>query len=81
MKRDLSSEGQQRASRSKTGPSPKEGATLMNGWSMKKDRALMQLARANLSIDQIATRLKTSSASVLKATKRAIGNLPQVQCA
>jgi transposase-like protein len=53
----------------------------MNGWSMKKDRALMQLARANLSIDQIATRLKTSSASVLKATKRAIGNLPQVQCA
>lgn len=42
----------------------------MNAWSMKKDRDLIQMARANLSVDRIAAKLDTSPMSVIKATKR-----------
>jgi hypothetical protein len=42
----------------------------MNHWSMKRDRALIQLARANVGVDQIATRLKAAPVAVLKAAKR-----------
>jgi hypothetical protein len=42
----------------------------MSGWSMKKDRDLISLVRANLSLDRIAARLETSPAGVAKAAKR-----------
>jgi hypothetical protein len=42
----------------------------MNAWSMKKDRDLIQMARAKLSIDRIATKLDTSQMSIIKAAKR-----------
>jgi hypothetical protein len=37
---------------------------------MKKDRDLIALARAKLSVDRIATRLETSTKSVIKSAKR-----------
>jgi hypothetical protein len=45
-------------------------ARLMNHWSMKRDRALIQLARASVGVDQIATRLKVGPVAILKAAKR-----------
>jgi hypothetical protein len=42
----------------------------MNHWSMKRDRALIQLARTNAGVDQIATKLKVAPVAVLKAAKR-----------
>jgi hypothetical protein len=38
--------------------------------SMRRDRALIQLARANVGVDQIASRLKVAPVAVLKAAKR-----------
>jgi hypothetical protein len=43
---------------------------LMNHWSMKRDRALIQLARANAGVDQIASKLKVAPEAVFKAAKR-----------
>lgn len=40
------------------------------GWSMKSDRELIQLARAKLSVDQIATKMNADPKMVLKAAKR-----------
>jgi hypothetical protein len=42
----------------------------MAAWSMKKDRELIKLASGELSVDQIAARLKHSPPAVLKAAKR-----------
>jgi hypothetical protein len=42
----------------------------MMRWSMKKDRDLMQLALANLSVDQIANRMKSGPERILKVAKR-----------
>jgi hypothetical protein len=42
----------------------------MNHWSMKRDRALIQMARANVGVDQIATRLKVAPVAIFKAAKR-----------
>jgi hypothetical protein len=42
----------------------------MSAWSMKKDRDLISLVRANLSLDKIAAKLETSPAGVAKAAKR-----------
>jgi biotin operon repressor len=42
----------------------------MSGWSMKKDRTLIQLAREKPSVDQIAAQLEISPAAVLRAAKR-----------
>jgi len=39
-------------------------------WSMKKDRKLIRLARANLGVGQIATRMKLAPPRVLKIAKR-----------
>jgi len=39
-------------------------------WSMKKDRELIQLARENLSVEQIASRMKAAPAKVLMVAKR-----------
>jgi hypothetical protein len=36
-------------------------------WSMKSDRELIVLARAQLSVDKIATKMKADSKMVLKA--------------
>jgi hypothetical protein len=43
---------------------------LMFAWSMKKDRELIQLARSNLGVDQIATKMKTTHATARKVAKR-----------
>jgi hypothetical protein len=37
---------------------------------MKKDRELIQLAKANLSVEQIAIRMKSDPARMLKVAKR-----------
>jgi transposase-like protein len=37
---------------------------------MKKERELIQLARANLSVEQISTRMKLAPATVIKTAKR-----------
>jgi hypothetical protein len=37
---------------------------------MKRDRELIQLARANLSVEQISTRMKLAPATVIKTAKR-----------
>jgi hypothetical protein len=42
----------------------------MMGWSMKNDRDLMQLALANLSVDQVANRMKWAPERILKVAKR-----------
>jgi Mn-dependent DtxR family transcriptional regulator len=42
----------------------------MPGWSMKKDRELIELARTNPSVERIAARLDMSPKSVIKAAKR-----------
>jgi transcriptional regulator with GAF, ATPase, and Fis domain len=42
----------------------------MTDWSMKKDRQLIQLARSNLTVDQIAKRLDAAQASIVKIAKR-----------
>jgi Mn-dependent DtxR family transcriptional regulator len=42
----------------------------MGRWPMKKERKRIQLARANLSVEQIAARMKLAPASVLKAANR-----------
>jgi hypothetical protein len=39
-------------------------------WSMKSDRELIALARAKLSVDKIATKMKSRPKAVLKAAKR-----------
>jgi hypothetical protein len=40
------------------------------GGSMKTDRGVMELARGNLSVEQIAVKLKTTPKTVFKAGKR-----------
>jgi hypothetical protein len=42
----------------------------MPTWSMKKDRELILLARAKLSVEQIATRLQISPQAVIKIGRR-----------
>jgi hypothetical protein len=42
----------------------------MSKWSMKKDRELIKLGRAQLGVDQIASRLEASPVSVLKVARR-----------
>jgi hypothetical protein len=42
----------------------------MPKWSMKTDRDLIELARANMSVDRIAAKLEVAPASVVKAAKR-----------
>jgi hypothetical protein len=42
----------------------------MGGWSMKKDRELIQLARTRSSVDSIAAKLEKPPKSVLKAARR-----------
>jgi predicted ArsR family transcriptional regulator len=42
----------------------------MTSWSMKKDRDLIQLAKAKLSADPIAERLKISPQQVRKVAKK-----------
>jgi hypothetical protein len=37
---------------------------------MRKDRELIQLARAKLSVDRIAAKLETSPMGIIKAAKR-----------
>jgi hypothetical protein len=49
---------------------------LMFTWSMKKDRELIQLARSNLSLDQIAAKMKTTHATARKVAKRLGVHLP-----
>jgi hypothetical protein len=39
-------------------------------WSMKTDRDLMELARANRTVEQIAASLKLAPQSVLKIARR-----------
>jgi len=48
----------------------------MMAWSMKSDRELTVLARAQLSVDKIATKMKADSKMVLKAAKRLGIRLP-----
>jgi len=50
----------------------------MSRWPMKKERELIQLARANVGVEQIATRMKLAPASVLKAAKRLGLDLPPI---
>jgi hypothetical protein len=45
-------------------------------WSMKSDRELIVLARAQLSVDKIATKMKADTNMVLKAAKRLGVRLP-----
>jgi hypothetical protein len=40
------------------------------GWSMKKERELIQLARSNRTVDQIAKRLDAAPPSIVKVAKR-----------
>jgi hypothetical protein len=47
-------------------------------WPMKKDRELIQLARANLSVEQIATRMKLAPARVIKIARRLGLNVPPI---
>jgi hypothetical protein len=42
----------------------------MMGWSMKNDRDLMQLAVANLSVDEIANRMKSDPVQSFKLNIR-----------
>jgi hypothetical protein len=42
----------------------------MSKWSMKKDRELIRLGQAKLSVDRIASRLGSSPVSVLKVARR-----------
>jgi hypothetical protein len=42
----------------------------MMAWSMKSDRELIVLTRAQLGVDTIATKMKASSRAVLKAARR-----------
>jgi hypothetical protein len=49
----------------------------MSKWSMKKDRELIRLGQAKLSVDHIASRLDSSPVSVLKVAKRLGVKLPQ----
>ncbi len=42
----------------------------MTKWSMKKERDLMQLARENLSVEQIAAKLATRPGTVSKLALR-----------
>jgi hypothetical protein len=39
-------------------------------WAMKSDRELIVLARAKLSVDKIAVKMKADPKMVLKAAKR-----------
>jgi hypothetical protein len=39
-------------------------------WSMKSDRQLVALSRVNLSVDQIAAKMKIDPKRVLKVAKR-----------
>jgi hypothetical protein len=50
----------------------------MMGWSMKKDRDLMQFALANLSVDEIANRMKSGPERILKVAKRLGIHLPPI---
>jgi hypothetical protein len=50
----------------------------MMGWSMKNDRDLMQLAVANLSVDEIANRMKSGPERILKVAKRLGIRLPPI---
>jgi hypothetical protein len=50
----------------------------MMGWSMKNDRDLMQLAVANLSVDEIANRMKSGPERILKVAKRLGIHLPPI---
>jgi hypothetical protein len=45
---------------------------------MKKERELIQLARANLSVQQIATKTRLAPERVLKAAKRLGFDLPPI---
>ena len=47
-------------------------------WSMKKDRELIQLARENLSVEQIASRMKAAPAKVLVVAKRLGIRVPRI---
>jgi hypothetical protein len=42
----------------------------MRGWSMKKDRQLIELARDNRSAEQIAKKMDASLPQVLKVARR-----------
>jgi hypothetical protein len=50
----------------------------MSRWLMRKERELIHLARASLSVEQIATRMKLAPASVLKAAKRLGFDFPSI---
>ena len=39
-------------------------------WSMKKERELIQLAREDVSVEQIANRMKFAPAAIIKAGRR-----------
>jgi len=47
-------------------------------WSMKSDRELIVLARAKLSVDRIAAKMKADPATVLKVAKRLGINLQRL---
>jgi hypothetical protein len=47
-------------------------------WSTKKDRELNKLARAELNVEQIATRMKLAPARVIKIAKRLGLHLPPI---
>jgi hypothetical protein len=42
----------------------------MTGWSMKNDRELIRLARANLTLDQIAAKFNNAPTAIIKIAKR-----------
>jgi hypothetical protein len=48
----------------------RSGENLTTGWSMKKDRELIKLARENPSIDLIAASLEMAPATVLRVARR-----------
>jgi hypothetical protein len=50
----------------------------MMGWSMKNDRELIRLARSNLNVDRIATKLKTSPLRIMRVGKRLGLDLPPI---
>jgi hypothetical protein len=50
----------------------------MARWSMKKDRELIQLVRAHISVNRIAARLETSPLRVMKIAKRLGFCLPPI---